>query len=591
VFLQALIEYANLHLSHQAEEDAWEERRVHYLLEISPTGEFLGLLAHVSRSMTGNQDLFVPKNLMMPRSPVLRTRGINPLLAADNTRYVLGAGAWTKPGEYKKHTQRHRAFVKLIVKAAKAIHDSSLEACARFYARPDQVKKAREAARNVKSGALLALSVDGPVIAKPQVRSYWNGHYGKQSSKRAESGFEGDCLICGGAGGILPTHDKIRGASNLGGRATGVSLVSFSKDAFQSYGWQTNQNSPLCSHCSNQYVLALNDLLRPGTPHRTNVAGLGVLFWQKRERQFGIFEYLELPDWKRAQDLFGAESHTNAGTDTFYLLVVSANGGRLCVRYWASGNTLELRRNVGEWYMGLRLSDRGYEPTPPSFWKLLRVIHRQGAPPASRTVSLLRRAIEGQAKPLGAQILTDALSPLQHGVRVSPERLGLVRLCLNDLRYARGDERKISEGLDPEETAPGYLCGRLFAEYESVRAAALRKLGKLEVSPSLFVKHYAQAAACPAIAFPRIHVLLRKDLRILKRWNRDVIIANERRIEQLQRLVKRTSRGFPIVLDLEQRALFALGYYHQQADLISRALAKGKKIFAGGTDFQVQADE
>ena len=48
-------------------------------------------------------------------------------------------------------------------------------------------------------------------------------------------------MISGKLGPIAPTHEKIKGASSLGGQASGVALMSFDKEAFRSYGWEQNR--------------------------------------------------------------------------------------------------------------------------------------------------------------------------------------------------------------------------------------------------------------------------------------------------------------------------------------------------------------
>ncbi len=57
-----------------------------------------------------------------------------------------------------------------------------------------------------------------------------------------------ECLISGRTGPVAPTHEKIKGLANLGGQSTGVSLMSFDKEAFRSYGWDQCDNSPVSAN-------------------------------------------------------------------------------------------------------------------------------------------------------------------------------------------------------------------------------------------------------------------------------------------------------------------------------------------------------
>ena len=97
-------------------------------------------------------------------------------------------------------------------------------------------------------------------------------------------------------GTIAPTHEKIKGVSSLGGQAAGVALMSFDKEAFRSYGWEQNQNSPVSPDRALAYVLALNDLLRLDKGKRKDIAGVGLFFWLRQPAAFNPFEVLDPPD-------------------------------------------------------------------------------------------------------------------------------------------------------------------------------------------------------------------------------------------------------------------------------------------------------
>jgi len=99
----------------------------------------------------------------------------------------------------------------------------------------------------------------------------------------------------GEVGPIAVTHDKIKGASSLGGQPAGVALMSFDKQAFCSYGWEQNQNGPVSPERATAYVLALNDLMKHGRHRqgrnrertvrtRTDLGSMGFLYWTRDPR-------------------------------------------------------------------------------------------------------------------------------------------------------------------------------------------------------------------------------------------------------------------------------------------------------------------
>lgn len=572
MFVQALAQYAQTHLKEQLQDEAWEEKPVPYLVEIARDGTFLGAVERKREVVRGKKTISVPQMLCVPRSPVNRNMGLHPLLGADDIKYVLGPGAWTSQNEQQNHKERHQAFVKLTAEAAFATHDPALESCVRFYEKPEQVEKARGEMKDVKAGSLVAISVGAPLVLRESVRAFWRAHYRKAFNERVESGGVGECLISGEFGPIAPTHEKIKGVSSLGGQAAGVSLMSFDKPAFRSYGWEQNQNSPVSPGCAMAYVLALNDLLRPGNGHRKDIAGVGFIFWLKREEDFSVFDFIDQPDTTQVEALLKLDPGADPNPNEFYMAGVSGNGGRLRVRYWISDTLPHVKRNLGEWFAGLRVSGFGDSPGPVRFWQLLYVIHREGDPPAHRVIALLRRAIEGRAQPLGHEMLAAALDPLRHAAKASPERLGLVRLCVNDLTHIqqRG-EKEMTEVLDLAQRNPAYLCGRMLAEYEGLQYTA-----QGDVNASVADRYYSLASAYPALAFPKLEDLGKKHLRKLQRDNRGAAVAIEQRIQELHLLLEQAADyKFPSMLNLEDQGRFALGYHHQRAH--SRAQAKARK--------------
>ena len=576
MLVQALAEYAYSNLDEELKDEAFEEKPVPYFLELSPQGQFLNVVERKTETVRGKKTISVPQTLTVPRTPVNRNMGLHPLLAADDIKYVLGIGAWTKASEGQNHDERYQAFVNLIREAASATTDSALRTCAAFYASPQEVEKARLAMSEAKPGSLVALSVNGPVISRASVQAYWREHYRRAFSERVETGGTGECLITGEFGPIAPTHEKVKGLSSLGGQAAGVSLMSFDKQAFRSYGWEQNQNSPVSPQAAMAYVLALNDLLRSGNEHRKDIAGVGFIFWLRKKEDFRVFDILEQPAEEQVEQLLKFDPEADPDANAFYMAGVSGNGGRLRVRYWVTDALPNVKHNLGEWFQQLRVSGFGGPLKPVRFWQLLNVIHREGKPPVHRVIALLRRAVEGRTQPLGHEMLAAALQPLRRAEKASQERLGLVRLCINDLIYVRQrGEKEMTEALDAGQKNPAYLCGRLFAEYEGLQSAAYRSAGESEVNVSVADRYYGLASSYPAVAFPKMEVLGKKHMRKLQRENRGAAVAIDQRIQELHVLLEQAAGyRFPPMLTLEDQGRFALGYHHQRSYSIAQARAK-----------------
>lgn len=579
MFVQALVEYANAHLSAELEDESWEERPVQFVVEIGHDGRFLSLVERM-KSVPGKKKVVsVPEMLSVPRSPVTRKSGLSPLLGVDDIRYVLGVGAWTAEEDGENHTKRHDAFVRLIREAAHTTRAPELEACEKFYAQPVEVQKARDALSSAKTATLVALSVDGPVVLLPAIKAYWREHYQHAFQERvAEKGGFGECLVSGKFGPVAPTHEKIKGVVNLGGQPVGVSLMSFDKDAFQSYGWSQNENSPVSPSCAMAYTLALNHLLRTNEGRRRDISGVGFIFWVKHPEEFDPFGTLEQADEKQVAALLSFDPGADPKPNEFYMAGVSGNGGRLRVRYWVSDSLARIKHNLGRWFEGLCVAGFEEPAKPVRFWQLLYAIDRDGKPPADRVIALLRRAIEGPSQPLGHKLLGAALERLRRSRDNPIARMGLVRMCVNDLIYVRskGDkESYMEEKLDPGQTHYAYLCGRLLAEYEGLQYAVSRVAGQAQVNQTVADRYYSLASTYPTIAFPKLEDLSRKHLRKLRRDHPGAAIAIDQRLQELhQQLEKSANYRFPGLLSLEDQGRFALGYHHQKAHSFAQAKAR-----------------
>ncbi len=578
MFVQALAEYADTYLADQLSDEAWEEKPVPYWVALDQAGTFLGKIANNVSEVRGKKTVSVPARLSMPRSPVPRNAGLYPLLAADDIKYVLGVGPWTAKNQETNNQERYEAFVALINKAASETGDEGLKAAAAFYGRPGQVEAARVAMAEAKAGSALALALKTePLVKRRAVKSYWSALYATASSGRVARGGDAECLISGKFGPIAPTHEKIKGLASLGGQSSGVSLMSFDKDAFCSYGWEQNANSPVAPDRAMAYVLALNDLLRPGSKHRRDIAGVGFIFWTKEKTDFDPMAIVEAEP-EQIQRLLSLDRQADPDPNMFYMAGLTGNGARLMLRYWISEPLARIKANVREWVDGLRVIDvfSGELSEPPSLWKLRCAIEREGEPPADRVVALVRRAIEGE--PLGYPMLSAALGRLRRSPakvdrertrgshRMDPSRVGLIRLCVNDL-VSRVDRKEgkgiMSDSLDLSERNPAYLCGRLLAVYESLQWAAHKLVDGAEVNQTVADRYYSLALSSPGRALTRCDELGKKHLRKLRRPKfRGLSISYERKIDEI---CVALGGAFPMRLSLEEQGRFVLGYHYQRA--------------------------
>ncbi len=611
MLVQALAKYADTYLAGQLAELALEEKPVPFMVEINEAGEFIVVRERTHEvTQASGKKVRLAQTLLVPRSPVNRVSGVHPLLGCDAIQYVVGPfpGVWTQDSEVAKHRAHHSAFIELIQRAASETGDPSLGACASFYADETQVTKARNALaeKKAKGGILVTLAVrprglsqdepGGPVVERARVREFWSHHYNERFTERHAEGGEAICLITGRRGPVAVTHEKIKGTGNLGGQPAGVSLMSFDKEAFRSYGWERNANSPVSPERAAAYVLALNDLLRPGEHRqghsrekvlrtRSDHGGVAFVYWTREpsdDSPMAIFEDAQPEDVARLvrAPFTGAQRATNIAANEFFLLTVSGNGGRLVVRDWFYDSLAKVMANVGKWFEGLRVADvfnSGEPSRPPKLWELLQTI----SPPrlgqvkesndkvnAERAMRMVRRALLGS--PLSLSVLAAALGRLRAGSgnnRLSPVRIGLIRLCVNDiLSLQKGGESFMSESLDPNQEHPAYLCGRILAIYD-----ALQYQAQGDVNVTVADRYYGLASTYPQLAFPKLETLSKAHLKKLRRDNGPAGYAIAKQIDELtDRLVAHGAK-YPAQLNLEDQGRFAIGYHHQKAESARKA--------------------
>jgi len=579
MFVQALAEYADHNLARELDDRAWETRPVPWLLKISERGKFLAATPHMATVTRGDNIFQVPVQMSVPRSPANRNNGEHPLLGTDEISYVLGVGAWTPARNTgkEKAIKHHEAFVALLRKAAADSGDAALASCVRFYANLQEVQRARDALRKARAGALVALAVGEPLLERESVRQYWQKQYQAEFADRMESS-EGECMISGKFGPIAPTHERIKGVSSLGGQTAGVALMSFDKGAFRSYGWEQNRNSPISPDRALAYVLAFNELLKPDTRRRKDIAGIGVLCWLKNPADFDAVDLMDRADSEQVKRILSFEPGTEPDINRFYMLAVSGNGGRLRIRYWADLALTQVRRNLKNWYEQLCVAYPWDDRGPVRLWELLYALDREGKPDVHAVLAVLRRGIEGI--PLGYSVLSKALARLRHhGGANAKEKAGdkksdplslaklrapvaLIRMCINDLFRQQKGIGEVGEGLDVTCTTAAYICGRLMAEFENLH----RSSSDNGLNSSVLARNFALASTFPAAVFGQIESLGQKHLHKLRRGNPPAAYTIDARLQELQHLLQLSACGaYPGMLGLEGQGLFVLGYYHQKA--------------------------
>lgn len=118
--------------------------------------------------------------------------------------------------------------------------------------------------------------------------------------------------------------------------------------------------------------------------------------------------------------------------------------------------------------------------------------------------------------------------------------------------------------LNKENKNPAYLLGRLFATLEMTQNDSSGG-----VNAGVGDKFYSSASATPRIVFPTILDMFRKWIKKLSSDKPGLAILREKLVGEILDEIDST-KGFPSQLSLEDRGLFALGYYQQMREFFTK---------------------
>ena len=228
----------------------FSEEKIGYILVLSERGELVDLVPNLSEEKKPK-----PRLLNVPR-PEKRTSGIKPNFLWDKTAYVLGVGLpKDKKSEalFELSMPTFEAFRDLHVSLFKNAEDKGLKALVLFL----KNWKPENFAESVLSPDVLDANVvfqlDGLrkyVHECLEAKTIWRAQLQSDDAKEAM------CLITGEQAPISRLHPAIKGVS--GGQSSGVSIVSFNKESFESFGKGQGDNAPVSEQAAFAYTTARN---------------------------------------------------------------------------------------------------------------------------------------------------------------------------------------------------------------------------------------------------------------------------------------------------------------------------------------------
>ena len=568
--LQALAgHYERLAANGEAPDFGYSRERISYAIVLSTDGEIVDVTPLLDTS--GKKPR--PSLRLVPR-PVPRTSGIASNFLWDKTAYVFGMKRDRDTKQPIPAEPEHAAFKALHDSMISGAEDEELSALRNFLSewKPGNYGTLRCADDMLDANVVFRL--DGRqsfVHERPAARNVWKEHLAEQGDT------EGLCLVSGEHAPVERLHPKVKGVK--GAQSSGASIVSFNLGAFESFGKSQGGNAPVSERAAFAYTSALNTLLAPDSGRRIQIGDATTVFWAESASDEAVataaedlFSTLTDPpsDEEEAVEVFSKLSAVAEGRpladiepavneDTrFHVLGLAPNAGRLSVRFWYEDSIGATARRIGEHWRDLRLEPTPWR-TPPAAWRLLyetAAHHRADNIPATLGGALMRAILTGGRYP--HSLLAAVVARMRADKNITGLRAAICKAALaRDHRLGFEDE-DVPVSLNPDETNPGYLLGRLFAVYEGVQRAALGK-----TNATIKDRYFGAASATPASVFPLLernsahHIaLLRKgDKGGLAHWFEG----------EIDSILDGVDTAFPRSLRLEDQGRFAIGYHHQRA--------------------------
>ena len=538
----------------------FETKAIPFVIEINAAGQLVQI--EDTRTLEGKKK--IARNFLMPQG-VKKTSGIATNLLWDNAEYVLGI---TSTGKPERVQEQHAAFRAKLDALAEKIDDAGLDAVRKFLQTTDRTQLEADPlwAEILETSPVMTFRLNGDlglVCQRPTIRATL-----ENTDTDAE---EITCLISGKHDGFERLHTTIKGV--WGAQSSGANIVSFNKDAFNSFGKEQGANAPVGKRAAFAYTTALNYLLSKESTQRIQVGDASTVFWSEKhtdlEDSFAdLFDEPPKDDpakQTRAIEALFKSPQTgvldDGGAKTrFYVLGLAPNAARISVRFWQVGTVAEMSARIRQHFEDLEIVHASYEKPYLSLFWLLKSTATQGKSeniPPNLAGEFMRAILAGLPYP--QTLLQAAVRRIRAEREITYPRAALIKACLNlQARYSPSQEKEIAVSLDDSNTNPGYRIGRLFA--------ALEKIQEEAVNPSATIRDrfYGAASSTPVTVFSNLMKLKNHHLAKLEE-------GRKRHFEKLIGQIMSDINDFPTHLSLADQGRFAIGYYHQRQAFFTKS--------------------
>ncbi|MDO4544080.1 MAG: type I-C CRISPR-associated protein Cas8c/Csd1 [Clostridia bacterium] len=561
----------------------WAMTNVSYALQIDKDGQLLDIF-QLDKSTKREVPLHFKRSGQRPPAYFL----------CDNSMYCLGIESGKVPKVTEKSKMRFSLFAEKHQELLANCNSYAAKALLRFLEQWNtEVALSNEIiASNIscfmKDANYLFMMSDGTFIHNDkEIRRVSDDSCSEQGK-----GEEGLCLVTGEQTEIVRIHNSVKGVIAKPS-PNGWTLVSFDKDAFNSYGRKQGENAPVGKYAEFAYTTALNYLLAQKNSKGEQMAMLigdtTTVFWAEdaQEQYQEVFANISCTDDKVSSgDLEAFVKAIANGENTdwdglpvnpqnrFYILGIVPNAARLSVRFFLQDSFGNIMKNIKEHYERLEIVPNRQSDNRLinfSVEKLLLSIIRYDE--KKKKKENMKRVSSQTAGEFFRSIINGSRYPstlLQRTIiRIRAEsdkynkdgecikrKISMRRAALIKAVLIKNHGYEIKEALMKQEKNVAYCLGQLFCILENIQRAA-----SPELKVTIKDRYFNSASVTPKVVMSTLFRLKTHHIRVVAREKPRLAGYFENEITDI--MVK-LGTDFPKTLTLEEQGMFILGYYQKR---------------------------
>lgn len=607
MLIRSLCDYYDIQSARgEAASDIMSEQPVHWMVMLTPDGRVADIIdkrIEESVPQKNGKVKIVKKPIVVSLPKRTQKTSIDANIIEHRPLYIFGLNYDAKIGltpddKTDKARKSHEAFVKKNLDFFDGIDSEIARAYVNFIKNwvPENETENEQLKMLGKEyqGSYYIFALDGRPECKlhkdKAVLAKYEKLMAKAAAKAEEEVAESDdgimmCPIEGERLRAARIHDKIKGIK--GGNSAGAGLVNFNSSAFESYGKSQSMNSGISEKAMKKYTSSLNKLLADPMHHIYSDDMTVVFFAMKHDDKAecdlfngylnssnGVTEDSTKADVKAVSENIYYKGQTgNAqaldddvdnGVD-FFVAGFTPNGSRICQKFMVRNKFGKIIDNVKQHQQDMAICGSNGEIP------LWRINKELVSPNSANAISpalqsdIFQAILNGTNYPytlletVVRRVCTDSDTDSNNKIKINEVRAGLIKAFINRKARINGDKEEITVALNPENTNPAYLCGRLFSVLEKIQLEAK----DVKLNRTIKDAYFSSASSRPALIMPRLIDLSNYHLRKLKEGR---VIYFSKLINEIMGKIK---DSLPTNLSIMEKGEFQLGYFQQNKDFFA----------------------